>query len=616
MNVSLETDPRRRRTTMLGALIVAVLAAVAAGPVPSASAKPAGPAALEYLKAPGCPVAYRTEKAAIYDADEQRRALHWRLKVHNQVLEMQPPIDWTRNPYTSKAFEARLADLAFLDQLLFIYVSSKDVGPERKERALKMALRIVLHWRRRAETGRVNGETWTDRPAARRATFVAFVTRAAACEGMLNRREAKLLLASIREHGRWLRDPAHYRDSNHGLSMDLALAALGRYLPQDGKLARAAARGERRYKRTFFRSFNEAEGVWLEHSMGYYDHAINLVDDYLRTVDPTDSELRGARRGLVTSLAWLTLPDDRMAMFGDTSLDRPQDEVQAEAKGQDGLWVAPTSGYAVVKDRASGAWLGIASSYHSGVHKHSDELSFELFEAGERIVSDTGQYHKDRDEFFKFQRSPSAHSTLVVNGKQLDSEQARPYGSGIEAWGSGDGWHAVWARNPVVFEKQGVGHARLFLYKPGFGLIVADQVVADRSRPYTRYFQLGRKVRARVQGEGLRLSAANFEGALTSFSTVGAGKLDTAEGQRDPLAGWFYPRFREERPRTTAWWRTEGANVDHLATFSLADQDLRASLAGPLGDDTTILLQNPSGAVTGSVRVVRSGTAIAIDAQP
>jgi hypothetical protein len=614
MNARLKTRVESRSLPL--GFVVAFLGLVLGWPSSAASAKPAGPAALEYLRAPGCPVAYRTEKAAVYSLEEQRRALNWRLKVHNQVLEMKPPIDWTRNPYTSRAFEARLADLVFLDQLLYIYVESQDYPREKKRRALRMALQIALHWRRAEEQGKVNRETWTDRPAARRATFVAFVSRAAACEGMLDKRQAKLLLASVREHGRWLRNPAHYKPTNHGLSMDLALAALGRYLPQDRKLARAAERGERRYKRTFYGSFNEAEGVWLEHSMGYYDYAINLVDDYLRTVDPTDPELRAARGGLVTSLAWLTLPDERMAQFGDTSLDRPQDEVVKEAATQSGLWVAPTSGYAVVKDPPTRGWLGIASAYHSGVHKHSDELSFELFEAGERLVSDTGQFHKDRDQYFEFQRSQEAHSTFVVD-KPFDVESTQPYGSGILAWGSGDGWHAIWAENPAVAERYGVSHSRLFLYRPGFGLIVADRAVTGGAHTYKRYFQLGTKVRATAEGELLELSApGGFRGALSSFSSVGEGKLDTVEGQRDPLAGWYYPRFREERPRTTALWKTEGQNVDHLATFSLAGRDLRASLATPLGDDTTVLLQDPSGVVSASLRVIRSETTISIDAQP
>lgn len=591
-------------------------AAFAAAGVKHPPGKQPRPGPVDYLKQPGCPVDYRSEKASAYSREEQLRALHWKLKVHRQVLEMRPPIDWQRNPYKSKAFEARLADLTFLDQLLYIYVSSPDFAPPKKMRALVMAREIALHWIRAANAGKVTNETWTDRVAARRSSVIAFIARAAACEDKLGRDAAQLMLSSIRRHGRYLRNPATYKPTNHGLSVDLALAALGRYLPQDKAIARGALRGERRYKRTFYGSFEPTDGVWLEHSMGYYDYAINLVDDYLRVVDPLDQSLRDARRRLATSLAWLTAPDEQMAQFGDTSLDKPQPEVRAEAAGQGGLWVAPKAGYAVVKDLTAGGWLAIASSYHSGVHKHSDELSFELYEAGVRVVQDTGQYHKDRDAYFDFQRSPSAHSTLIVDGKQPDSEDSTPYGSGIYAWGEGEGWYAVWAHNPVVGERYGVTHARLFLYKPGYALFVADAVLAPTPHSYTRFFQIGRKLDATQLGDGVRLAGRGFKGALTSFTAFGPGKLELVEGQTDPRAGWTYPKFREERPRTTVSWRTNGGNLDHLATFSLAGPDVSGSLATPLGDDTTVSIQDEAGVALGSVRVVRSGSAIAIDATP
>ena len=191
-----------------------------------------------------------------------------------------------------------------------------------------------------------------------------------------------------------------------------------------------------------------------------------------------------------------------MAQFGDTSLEAPRPEARVSAATQSGFWVAPRSGYAVVKDVVAGGWLAIASAYHSGTHKHSDELSFELYEQGRRLVQDTGVYHKDHDRFFEFQRSPVAHSTLVVDGRPIDSEQTQPYGSGIMAWGQGDSWYAVWARNPVV-RRQGVTHERLFLYHPRYALLVVDSTKSNRPHSYTRYFQLGSKLDVTRQGNTL-----------------------------------------------------------------------------------------------------------------
>ncbi len=606
----------RRAGCSLVALALIGSAFLAVGGQAPAQPKPPQLGPVDYLASPGCPVEYRTEKTSEYSLEEQTRALHWKFKVHSQIIELKPPVDWERNPIDSKAFAARLADLAFLDQLLYIYVASPNFKTPNKLRALRMAREIALTWIKAANAGDVSSETWTDRVAARRAAFIAFIARAAACEGVIGREDAKLMLASIRKHGRYLRNDANYKATNHGLSIDLALASLGRYLPQDRFLARGAVRGEQRYRRTFYGSFQAAEGVWLEHSMGYYDYAINLIDDYLRIVNPNDAELQAARAQLVTSLAWLTAPDEKMAQFGDTSLDKPQAEVRTLASSQSGLWAAPASGYAVVKDQAAGGWLAIASSYHSGVHKHSDELSFELYERGVRVVQDTGQYHKDRDDYFNFQRSPSAHSTLVVDGQGNDSEDYTPYGGGIFAWGAGDGWYAVWAQNPVLVEAQGVLHARLFLYKPGYALFIGDAVVSAEPHTYKRYVQFGTKLTAAQEDDGVKLSGHGLKAQVTSSSAVGPGDLELFTGQSSPLAGWSYPNFREEKARTTAAWRTAGTSLDHLTTFSLNGFNLRGALATPLADDTTVVVQDTSGKTLETVRVLRTETAITVDATP
>jgi hypothetical protein len=241
------------------------------------------------------------------------------------------------------------------------------------------------------------------------------------------------------------------------------------------------------------------------------------------------------------------------------------------------------------------------------------------------VVQDTGQYHKDRDRWFYFQRSPGAHSTLVVDGEQIDSQAYPPYGSGIYAWGGPgeDGWYAVWARNPIV-ENRGVFHARLFLYKPGYALIVADAVVSNVLHGYRRNFQIGHQLTATQAGPELLLSGRGFDGALTSHSSAGEGTLRTVRGQEEPLAGWYFPRFRKRIARTTASWQTAGQSVDHLATFSLDGPDLRAELETPLGDDTTIVLRDgkPTEAPTDSaakvtkLRVVQTGNAVTVEETP
>ena len=104
-----------------------------------------------------------------------------------------------------------------------------------------------------------------------------------------------------------------------------------------------------------------------------------------------------------------------------------------------------------MKEPSTQSFLAVASAFHNLSHKHADELSFELFDRGYRIVSDTGLYNKDQNRFWKHQRSAQAHSTLTVDQRNFRLRRNRAYGSGIQATGQGaTGWYGIQAHNPLV----------------------------------------------------------------------------------------------------------------------------------------------------------------------
>ena len=112
------------------------------------------------------------------------------------------------------------------------------------------------------------------------------------------------------------------------------------------------------------------------------------------------------------------------------------------------------------------------------------------------------------------------------------------------------------------------------------------------------------------------LAARGFSGALTSsVRTVGDGSLQTVNGENEPLAGWNYIAFREGRPRTTASWRTRGASVDHVATFSFAGTGLSAEVGQASASSLVLRLTN-AGTEVGSLQVALSGKEISVDQIP
>ena len=230
-----------------------------------------------------------------------------------------------------------------------------------------------------------------------RVPYLAYTARAAACEGLLDRGNERLLLASLEEHGRFLADQGNYTPDNHGLFVDLGLLRLTRFLPFLDQAPDWRGMARERFAKTLRGRL--AAGVWLEHSSAYQFLAIRSVEDFLRVLGP-DATLDRLLTRMRTAAGWFVRPDGRISQLGDSNLDRAPDWAAAELPDEEGVRDFRAAGFAFV--RAAGAdgepgYLAVTDGFHNLTHKHADELSFELYDRGRPIVADTGLYDKDPD---------------------------------------------------------------------------------------------------------------------------------------------------------------------------------------------------------------------------
>jgi hypothetical protein len=273
------------------------------------------------------------------------------------------------------------------------------------------------------------------------------------------------------------------------------------------------------------------------------------------------------------------------------------------------MLVLAKSGLAVVKE--PGSFLSVDAGFHERAHKHSDELSFDLFDRGHRVVSDTGMYQKDPGKIRNFVRSARAHSTLTVDRRDFPRSARYAYGSGLKAAGTGAGWYAIQARNPLL-RRQAVLHTRLFLYKPGVALIVVDRVRSPNKHSYDRYFQLGPHVDIQPEDPNeLRLEAAGLHASLYSESSVGRERRSNVRGSRKPLAGWTSPSYRDLTPRWTVDLRSAAADADYVTTIGLDSSRLHATL-GSVGLSRTSLNLASYAVPAGTLTVRRDGSRLTV----
>jgi hypothetical protein len=450
-----------------------------------------------------------------------------------------------------------------MNVLLYAY----DQGDRR---ALLQARRIMVDWVKRNPLG---GEdtppmAWMNLVAGDRVSFLGYVTRASACEGMLPDKPAKLLLDAMLAHGDYLSTGGGYFESNHGLFTDLGLYLLAtRYMSFHGQATEWAQLAESRFPQTLA-GRTSAEGIWKEHSAGYHFLAIRLAERYLSFHGP-DPATEGTLAQLEAAAPWFVAPDGETPLIGDTEEERVEPEYRRAARQLDGMGVFQQAGFAVV--RQSKRYFAALAGYHNGSHKHSDDASFELHDQEIRVLTGAGRFGFDRTELRDFNVSNEAHSTLTVDDAEWPRNGEGAYGSGILATGQGGSdWHAVLVRNPLV-EAQGVSHSRLFLYHPRIGLVIDDQLSASEKHKYRRYLQFGHEINVTRTGRRtLNLAADGFAGCVRDERVGGVGsKLGIHRGRENPMRGFYFPKQGPPVPRWTARLQSKGATVEHLLAIGL-----------------------------------------------
>ncbi len=511
-----------------------------------------------------------------------------------------PPVDWTQDPYGDRSWVHYLHGFRWLDELLYAYVHDGDV------QALAQARDLLLDWI--ASNPLPSGEpeqSWTDKTVGDRSGYLGFVTRAAACRGLLSDAQASTLLDSLRQHATVLADPERYEANNHGLFVDFGLALIGdylRFLP-DGQADLALARS--RFRSTFAGRLEESEGMWLEHSTGYQFIVLRLVEDFAALFDPGtyDAELAGMR----DAAGWLVTPGGDQVGYGDSKQGRAPDWARERAAGDEGLRLMPRSGLAAVND--GGGYLLVTAGFHNRTHKHADDLGFDLYDRGRDLVTDSGNLNYNLDKWRAFSRSVAAHSVLSVGNAEfpIDDEE-NIYGSGILAGGHAHGWYAIEGENPLL-RPRGVRHRRFFLYLPGRALLVVDVVNARRRHTYHRRLQLAPGLQTRRRHGKLVLRDDGFHGALRESGH--AARKAIVEGRYKPPGGWSFPAGRDRVARPTVELNSRARSARFVSALGLRGA-VRARVLRARGRSLRVRMRGRALDRAQTVSVSRSGERLRI----
>jgi hypothetical protein len=558
-----------------------------------------------------CPPPYLAiDRKASYSKAELAKARSGTFFIKGHPTKLVPPIDWSMDPYNSKSYRGVLAGMKWIDALIY-------ASRHGDRRALAQARNIALDWvdhnpRHHPPTDK----SWENKIIADRAPYLAYITRAAGCEHMLTREQGLTLIRSLRQHGRALTERKLYVPSNHGLFMDYGLEALAKEAAFLSKASGWERFAPQRFENTLERRLYPSEGFWLENSSSYHLAVLKLVRDFRALAGGgAPRSLKQVTAKMTDVAGWLIEPDGKRVLLGDSNLKATPPEAARAARNDDGLLFLPRSGIGVVKrPKPNPAYLMFAATFQNGTHNQADADTFDLYDRGQRIVTDSGLYDKDQDPWQIFSRSSYSHSVMTIDGKSFPLDKKYRYGSGLRASGQGGGWFAELGVNPNARRIQGVDATRLILYRPHYALVVIDSARSGSSHSYQRYFQLGPDVRASISGGAVRLSGKHgFSGQLSSTGTAPA-KVTLLRARQNPVRGWLFPHYRKKVPRTTAEFTDSGKNVDEVATLSLRKGKPVVARAVSIKPGAVEVTLHAGGKQVGRVSVRRSGDRLQVAA--
>ena len=172
-----------RRRLVLGGVVLAVvgaaLVAVLLGGEDQTVELAVGDA--DTLEAAACPPAYDVLRAGRFTAAEIEAAKGGNFAINGEGVELEPAVDWTINPEGSRAFVHTLYKFQWIAPLLYAYRGQGDLE------ALEQARDLVLDFAdaNPPDGDPVDPDVWDDKRTGDRGPYLAYVMRAAECEGLL-----------------------------------------------------------------------------------------------------------------------------------------------------------------------------------------------------------------------------------------------------------------------------------------------------------------------------------------------------------------------------------------------------------------------------------------------
>ncbi len=488
-----------------------------------------------------------------------------KVRMYGGPANLTTPVDWKQNPYKSEAWVRRLHEWEWIWPWLVAFEEKKDKA------ALKTAIVIALDWIKQNPLGREGSKfAWDTKTVSGRAPALGYMLRHGTDSGLLSHEDYETMLMTARQHAGWLASDDHYVPRrSKSVALDVGLIGMCYQLNKLGDCAGWRVVAKERFLDTMKGLVGEQSGIVKDQSVRQ-QYAITDWARKMAMMVPTEPMKELAKK-MVEASGWLTPPDHRTILLGQTmSSKAPSFAVEAQ-KGLKGIAPLESAGYGIV--RQGGSFLFAVASFNSPERKHRDELSFSWLEGGERIIGDSGYYARSKSKYRGFTESARAHNVLTADDRDF-SLRGRPYGSGIIGADSKDDWYALAGHNPLL-SPLGIDHQRVWLYRPGKWLLVLDRVDSKSQHEYRRYFHFDHSLKLKLSDEGLTSTVVK-KMPLVVFDISPNSKIEPSliHNQKQPIQGVMFTRGKRPHPNYVLELKSTGEDALLGTAFRVGEAKL------------------------------------------
>ena len=428
-------------------------------------------------------------------ADQVKLGFKPRSDASHYILQF--PIGWSDNPFADENWCFQLNAWRMIDPYIREWLATEDPN------YIVDSFRYVKDWYFYIKNGSASTSKhlWSDMATGIRALRLAYYLKLYKDNifQFESNSDLMILYELIDMHAEKLLDKDKLTLTNHGLFQIFGLNLLHRVASDRPSLFQADKYVIESFNLLFNNQYTE-QAVHKEHSPEYHAFVTAIIIKLGAHKFISDPLLGSKIAKAVHISKWFLFPRNRISMVGDSYKN-----IKISSENYDcsmpeiiqsnfpGVFIndLSDSGYVIVRKYSDGisidSMLILNGSCYSMVHKHADDLSFELFENNCMVVVDAGKYSYNINDDRRYIISADAHSIPKIKDVTILPNTVDLYGSAL---------NSVNLNADAIVLSGSISRKKLFSnnrelhYRPGDYLIIIDNLESVSDHNFVSELQI------------------------------------------------------------------------------------------------------------------------------